>query len=365
MITSLKIQNYKNLSGLEIDSLSRVNLFSGKNNVGKSSLLEALALLVDDTYTSKLFEILQIRGERFSNDEGNAFQKNIDVLSSLFTGHNFSLQPTNVITIKSNDTVLRIKFVYYIDQKEEDGSMRRMVLDEEDFDKLKSEEFKIGLEISRNSHDGAMLIPIYRSLRYYRRTMFPLLNTPANVIYIDSNPKGGASSNAKYWDKITLTEKEQIVINALQIIEPDLENLAYLEDGYRDRYPIIKLKGDNARYPLQSMGDGINHILSIVLALVNCENGYVLIDEFDNGLHYSVQTKLWDVIFELSRRLNIQVFATTHSFDCIRGFKNALAQSKDNDGQYMRLEYKNNKIQVVDYTLEELNIISSQNIEVR
>ena len=65
------------------------------------------------------------------------------------------------------------------------------------------------------------------------------------------------------------------------------------------------------------MGDGINRILTIILAMVNCENGYLLIDEFENGLHYSVQEKLWEIIFYLAKRLNIQVFATTHSNDTI------------------------------------------------
>ena len=68
------------------------------------------------------------------------------------------------------------------------------------------------------------------------------------------------------------------------------------------------------------MGDGINRILTIILAMVNCENGYLFVDEFENGLHHSVQEKLWEIIFYLSERLNIQVFATTHSNDTIKAF---------------------------------------------
>jgi AAA15 family ATPase/GTPase len=69
------------------------------------------------------------------------------------------------------------------------------------------------------------------------------------------------------------------------------------------------------------MGDGMNRILTIILALVNSDNGCLLIDEFENGLHYTVQENLWRIIFHLSKELNIQVFATTHSEDCIKGFQ--------------------------------------------
>ena len=83
---------------------------------------------------------------------------------------------------------------------------------------------------------------------------------------------------------------------------------------------MVRLDESNNPLPLRSMGDGINRILTIILAMVNCENGYLLIDEFENGLHYSVQEKLWEIIFYLAERLNIQVFATTHSNDAIEVF---------------------------------------------
>ena len=76
------------------------------------------------------------------------------------------------------------------------------------------------------------------------------------------------------------------------------------------------------------MGDGINRILTIILSMVNVENGYFFIDEFENGLHYSVQKDLWKMIFYLAEKLNIQVFATTHSSDCINAFQEVINDSK-------------------------------------
>ena len=88
MIQSLKIQNFKNLSGLNIPKLSRINLISGKNNVGKSSLLEAIGVYVDD---SELFYIVEERGElpKYSSKDTTEYLKpNIEAISSLFTNRN-------------------------------------------------------------------------------------------------------------------------------------------------------------------------------------------------------------------------------------------------------------------------------------
>ena len=113
------------------------------------------------------------------------------------------------------------------------------------------------------------------------------------------------------------------------------------------------------------MGDGINHLLSIILALVNVENGILLIDEFETGLHYTAQRKLWEIIFTLSQKLNIQVFATTHSLDTIRTFQQVLNETNPKEGQLIRLQNKNGEIVHIDFDAEELAIANDNDIDVR
>ncbi len=114
------------------------------------------------------------------------------------------------------------------------------------------------------------------------------------------------------------------------------------------------------------MGDGINRILTIVLALVHSKKGYLLIDEFENGLHYTVQEDLWKMIFKLAKELNVQVFATTHSDDCIHAFESVL-NDEDNqkEGQYFRLERFGEIIKPIFYSASELEVAADQNIETR
>lgn len=172
--------------------------------------------------------------------------------------------------------------------------------------------------------------------------------------------------NATLWDNITLTDKENFVIDALKIIEPSLQKIAFVEESKNERKAVIKLSESSKILPIGSMGDGINRILTIILALVNAENGYLLIDEFENGLHFSVQEKLWKIIYDLSSKLNVQVFSTTHSEDCIRGFQE-IANEKSTDfvGKLIRLDKIEDKITQVEFSLEELKIAENQNIELR
>ena len=105
--------------------------------------------------------------------------------------------------------------------------------------------------------------------------------------------------------------------------------------------------------------------LGISLALVNVKDGILLIDEFENGLYYSVQPDLWQFIFRVARRLNVQVFATTHSWDCIEGFQKAAQEDNQEEGLLIRLESKKGEIAATLFDERQLGIVTREQIEVR
>ena len=204
------------------------------------------------------------------------------------------------------------------------------------------------------------IIPYNRQRSFYRndnKVKFQYVHT------IDFNTE----KNAFLFDNIALSPEEQYIIRALQIINPQIERINFLnsetERAGRKRVPIVTLKGDSRKYLLSSMGDGINRMLTIILAMLNCKNGVLLLDEFETGLHYSVQGELWKIIFMLAEELNIQVFATSHSNDCIRNFANI---NKQGVGMLFRLEKRKDKIIAVGYEdSEELQFATTNNIEIR
>jgi AAA15 family ATPase/GTPase len=92
----------------------------------------------------------------------------------------------------------------------------------------------------------------------------------------------------------------------------------------------------------------------------------LLIDEFENGLHYSIQENLWNIIFSLTQKLNIQVFVTTHSEDSIRCFEKTLNKVQNPlDGKLIRLDNDNGSIKQVVFNASELKIANDNDIEIR
>lgn len=103
----------------------------------------------------------------------------------------------------------------------------------------------------------------------------------------------------------------------------------------------------------------------IALALVNVSNGILLVDEFESGLHYSVQYDLWRLVISIARRLNVQVFASTHSWDCVEAFQKASQEEKSEEGMLIRLERKEQSIIPTLFNERRLSIATREQIEIR
>lgn len=369
MFNSLEIRNYRNLKNLRISTLARVNLITGKNNTGKSSLLEAIAIYANKGNSRFLYELLKERGEGYT-ELRKTVQVDINVksLSGLFTNREVGFTIEDRISIgEIEDTLfgeqanveksISLRFVKFMEEELTDSlgnsRFRRVIVNNDDTNNT-----KIGFETRVNNALAKLIelpAPVFRN--------FDELIGECEFIRSRSIDK---ESNSKLWDAITLTDRENYVLDALRIIEPKIERIAFIDEDRKERMAVVKLKDTNSILPLRSMGDGINRILTIILALVNVENGFLLIDEFENGLHYSVQELLWKVIFILSERLNIQVFATTHSEDCISAFENILNSAIGlNSGKLLRLDNKNGTIQPMEFSADELKVANEYAIEIR
>lgn len=370
MLSSFYIKNYRNLRELRFDTLGQINLISGKNNTGKSSLLEAVYLYANRGSIESIVANLSDRKEysRHSNSE-EPQDENIKSLASLFFNRKVSFNKEDSIEIGCPDLpeLMTLRFVYYnemVERNDEDELIRLRPIIVDDVSIENTSDLSMGFEIKAGEY--SRLLTFQRSLwSYSRSTAYNLLQSPNNQFIHTNNINREA--NSSLFDNITLTDKEQYIIEALKIIEPDTERIAFVDSGNKqERIALIKLSNSKDVIPLGSMGDGINRILTIILALVNCNDGYLLIDEFENGLHYTVQEQLWEVIFKLAKELNIQVFATTHSNDCISSFSSVLNRSGNKSlGRYIRLDNIKGEIKEVVFSSEELTIAEEQDIELR
>ncbi|TMQ28158.1 MAG: ATP-binding protein, partial [Deltaproteobacteria bacterium] len=101
---------------------------------------------------------------------------------------------------------------------------------------------------------------------------------------------------ARLWANVVLTPGEQRTIDALRLIEPQIERIAISEsDGTIAK---VLLRGADGPVPLGTLGEGVSRILTLALHLALTQHGFLLIDEIENGLHWSVMPKVWRFVVE-------------------------------------------------------------------
>ena len=178
---------------------------------------------------------------------------------------------------------------------------------------------------------------------------------------------------AKHWDEVALTEWENRVIEALRLAligsGKSVERGTMVGDPDRHsssaRRAVVKLSNHAKPVPLKSLGDGAISLFRVVLALANSRGGFLLIDEAENGIHHSVLKDLWRFILQVARENNIQVLATTHRLDCIKGFAQADSENEESEGVLIRLGMQDGIHRVIEHSEDELIIATEQSIEVR
>ncbi|MFN4257123.1 MAG: AAA family ATPase [Saprospiraceae bacterium] len=317
MIDKIHIENYRLFDVLDIPKVGQVNLVAGKNNCGKSTLLEALRLYgcrdaQFHVVKSCLQYILFSRGD-LTNDVQQSVQK-------FFHKRRY-------------DRSANVNEIFYLEY-----------LNSHPYLSVKTHNGIFDVDISH--HTGLPVPP-------------PLDDSSAFI------PASFELPNARLWKSIELTDKEDKVAEILRIIEPDIVRVSVHDS---DGSAKVRLKNSSVPLPLKNFGEGMNRLLAIALGLVSAENGLLLVDEIDLGLHHSVQPLLWEIVFQKARDLNVQVFATTHSSDCVRAFS-AIANKPEHSGmgKYLRLQRskKDDQIIAVDYDMEQLENAFDLSLETR
>lgn len=339
MLKNLTILGFRTFRELHVDRLKRVNLFVGTNNSGKTSVLEAAELLAEGTARA-LLESPSRRGEHTAERDPD--------LSHLFHGH--ALQIGSQFSIESGRTHwVRCEISRDVPFQESLFGLR------EPFSSVKF-----------NSHLEERILPISQvgGIKRSVRAQLPLLEVEPAVRFLGTG-SFTADDLSQLWDDIVLTPEEDQAAAALRIIEPRIERIAFLVEQRRPGGIFLKLADSEQRLPLGSTGDGLKRLLALALHLLSARGGYLLVDEIDTGLHYSVMENMWKLVIETARRIDAQVLATTHSLDCVR----ALAWVRESN-PHLSDEVALHRIEkdlphTVEYSLDELAIAAHHHVEVR
>ena len=374
-LPSLSINNFRGIRSLKINNFGRVTLLAGQNGVGKTTVLEAIRIFASRGSVHTILNLLDTREEFFVGEDEDGDKVLFPDFSSLFynyrpddeTGLPSSIQINTTQHTPSNVSLSLV-------EAEEETKNEGLVVDGLHLNNIL---------VSIDQHERTLPIGPFGYYRGVRR-LLPIRakssrnpeGWPSSIAFQSLGP--GLPDNdkiAELWDNVALTQSEKFMIDALNLAtKPTIERIAVIGDSdrffgpfgprNRSRRVAAKLKSELHPVPLKRLGDGVQRLLGIALALANCQNGILLIDEVENGIHYSILPKLWDMIFQAAKEGNIQVIAATHSSDCIRNFAYS-ANATDQVGALVRLENQEDGPYPVHYTQEDLKIAAEQWIEVR
>jgi AAA15 family ATPase/GTPase len=383
MLQSLKIEGFRGFQNFEMANLGRINLLVGKNNSGKTSILEAIQFLYAQNNIDIFLETISYRGEFAWLENKLAGRTKVFEICHLFPGHEIvpsqeiiiigsreSHQESVTISVKS----IPIQLSLFSDKN--DDLNNDNIFDDEEWNKL-----LLSIRWSQSQKPIEMELLANGTLARDSIRRIASLSRISHKIGIDNKielkfltPFSLTSSDmASLFDNIVLSPLEDLIIESLKIIEPKIERIAsvgsgkYLTSnnlGVRGGF-LIKIKNHDQPIPIGSLGDGFWRMLGLVLAMVNLENGILLVDEIDSGLHFTVMTDMWKVVWETAKKLNIQVFATTHSRDCWQSLAELITEEKITDNEITIQRIDREKSQSVIFDPEEIVIAATSNLEVR
>ena len=337
MLKEIEIQNFRCFEQIKISGFERVNLIGGKNNAGKTALLEALFLNVAQNAGS-------IAGLNTLRMESS---KSIDKRG--WDNFFYSLNKDAIIVIHGKDDSNFVnKTEIWLD---ESGNVDNIFSDQnverlrQSFLQYKDDLLVLNIKLNRDNKETVSSPAIATST-----TLMSQSNELAKLLFIASCMRSSGADLTEEFDLARLNDKGSEVLKAFQVIDPAIESVESFSIGEPTLY--LRRKGEK-RLPLSLFGDAMNRVAEIILKLVNSEHKILLIDEIENGIHHTNQRNFWRVLFRLAVELDTQIFATTHSLEMLQAFADVgLELNKECSSAYFELARKLKTNQIIGSRLD-------------
>lgn len=343
MIESLTIRGFRGHRQLSLPKLGAVNLLVGPNNAGKTAVLDAVELLVRDSHPQALSGLAFRRGGQEVEPQPAHAALPAAVLH-LFYGRGHPTAGHPELCLEATGGPTRTITVTLTDQSEDyqlpDSGTATIARDKLDVTKC---------SYGRLQGGSMSLSPRARSLP---------------VQYI--TPWGNqARALAPLWDSIVGNPEEDEVIRTLQIVDPRVRRIVFTEQTTGDPQIFVLREGDPRRVPLASMGDGMRRMLGIAMRAISARGGFLLLDEVESGLHFSAMHGVWKWLAQFAKESKTQVFATTHSNDCVHALGWLNRSDEDLSSICTLYRLTPGASTATRYSAAELRVIAEEDLEVR
>ncbi len=349
MFNTLQIKNLRGIKSAEINGFKQINLIFGKNNCGKSTVLEALFLVTGQSNPVLPITVNSMRNYgKFSEDD-----LNIEF---------YDLNPENRICISAQGSENRWLEISIIRSNSRTIDLDSLAIGTSD-NATKTYGYKQIYSIgeSGNRYSSELILkegsPEKGKVSIDKRYKEKIFSQ-----YIPSSSSHG--SLEVEFGRIVANKEEKYILSALRDIAPSIKDIQLVGDE------ILVDIGSAQRLPINMMGDGLRKLLLIILAIYRCRNGVLLIDEIDNGFHFSTMKVLWKVILTVAEKNNVQLFASTHNIDSLKGLCNILSEGeyecyREAVGAYKLIKNKDGIVTSLSYDYPSFQYSIDQELEMR
>jgi hypothetical protein len=337
MYTSLEIKGFRCFKHLKIDKLARINLIGGKNNTGKTALLEAVRLLAEGSAHPErtLAELYRFRGLPESAMKALRFEdlaQGFDVPGEATVyGALADPQPEAQQGKAPTQPSVRLSV--------KRSGVRAPEGDGYEIGQVAGFHGSGGAADVCITDDGRIVSELYSGSSAVPCVMVPAReHTPLKVL-------------ADMYAKVQVAKLESHVVAALKRVDDRAGDLVIVPKG--ETWLLYADFGEAKRMPLSLVGEGMSNASFLLIALCNVGGGVLLVDEIENGLHYSVMADVWRAIAQAAVDLDVQVFATTHSHECVEAAAEAIPEG---ELLYHRLDRIGDDIECQTYSPRGLEI---------
>lgn len=309
MIKNLSFANFRGLKALDLTNLEQVTLISGKNNAGKSSILEGIFLLIDHLAPESFTKINRFRNLPLTSDHSTLWEpvfNNLNTDIPVTISMDLDGVPHEVKYIKDRDFI-----------PTEVGGTPQDMWNQFVSSAKSSYSLKFIFSADEYREEGHFVVSASGMLRHFKTNQTNNEVRPCPFVqFINTSILNNDQVIIEWFGKLELQGQKSKIVDVLKILDDSITDIS-----------TIALKGQIQLYakmhdkllPLKLAGDGLNRLLFLVLAIVANPHSIILIDEIESGFHYSMYPKLWQVIASAARDNDCQIIATTHSYECIDG----------------------------------------------
>ena len=306
--TTLEVQNFKGIREMKLEGLGMVNVFVGGNNVGKTSVLQAIHLGSFLDFKEKSFKE-SIKDNKYLNkmNLNDAAREMVRVVSK-FWGERKQVE--DLLYLRSTNGSWSLT----MDQK-------KIQFSQNDFFPAKNSTSSPKLRPGSDQYGNILWIMSAYEHHFLATDVFPDLKKDIKFLY-------------QLIEQVVNNLKKTQLIEVLKPLQKNLITIELLGDAIG-----CQLEGANKLLNMKEMGEGFLKLALLKALLLNLNTPYIFIDEIENGFHWSVQKDMWRMILTAAKDDGTQFFFTTHSYEVLESLNAVLQEMKDN-GESLKVDPK-------------------------